>query len=75
MEASYELRRADGDVVRQGAQSPIARSADGRLVRLLAFTLDGMAAGDYELVLRVLDKATGQTQERSEPLRIAPRAG
>jgi len=31
--------------------------------------------GDYELVLRVADKATGQTQERVEPLRIARRAG
>jgi hypothetical protein len=75
VEASYELRRADGDVVLKGAQSPIARSVDGRLVRVLAITLAGMAAGDYELVLHVLDKATGQTQERSEPLRITPRAG
>jgi hypothetical protein len=75
IEASYELRRANGDVLRQGVQSPIARSADGSLVRLLAFTLDGMGAGDYELVLRIRDQATGQTEERVEPLRIAPRAG
>ena len=75
VEASYELRRTNGAVLREGAQSLITRSADGRLVRLLAFPLDGMAAGDYELVLRVLDKSTGQTQERIEPLRIAGHAG
>ncbi len=75
VEGSYLLRRTDGAVVRQGVQSPITRSADGRLVRLLAFTLDGMAGGDYELVLRVLDKSTGQTQERIEPLRITAHAG
>jgi hypothetical protein len=34
-----------------------------------------MAPGDYEFVLRVEDKATGQTREQVEPLRIAPRAG
>lgn len=75
IEASYELRRANGDVLRQGTQSPITRGTDGSLVRLLAFTLDGMGAGDYELVLRVHDKSTGQTRERIEPLRIAPRVG
>ena len=71
MEASYELRRTNGVVLRQSVPSPITRSADGRFVRLLAFPLDGMAAGDYELVLRVMDRSTGQTQERIEPLRIA----
>jgi hypothetical protein len=30
---------------------------------------------DYELVLRVKDKATGETQERIEPLRVTHWAG
>jgi len=44
-------------------------------VRLLALSVEGMAAGDYELVLRVEDKATGETRERVEPLRILPASG
>jgi hypothetical protein len=75
IEASYELRRASGAVLRQGADTAIARSVDGRLVRMLAFTLDGMGAGDYELVLRVHDTSSGQKQERIEPLRIVSRLG
>jgi VWFA-related protein len=75
VEASYELRRSNGDVVRRGEPSVVAPSADGRLLRLLALALDGIAQGDYELVLRVKDKATGETQERIEPLRVTHRAG
>jgi hypothetical protein len=73
--ASYELRHAGGEVVRQSSATPITPSPDGRLVRLLALILDGIAQGDYELVLRVEDKATGETRERVEPLRIAAQAG
>jgi VWFA-related protein len=74
VEASYELRRHDGEVVRRSEPSFVSPSADGRLLRLLALPLDGIAQGDYELVLRVEDKATGQTRERIEPLRITDRA-
>jgi VWFA-related protein len=73
VEASYELRRRDGEVVGRGEPSLVSPSADGRLLRLLALPLDGIAQGDYELVLRVEDKATGQTRERIEPLRITHR--
>jgi VWFA-related protein len=73
--ASYELRRRNGDVIREGPATAIAPSPDGRLVRLLALNLDDMAPGDYEFVLRVFDRGTGQTREQVEPLRIAPRAG
>src|SRR5439155_1218704 len=53
VEASYELRRRDGEVMRRGEPSLVSPSADGRLLRLLALPLDGIAQGDYELVLRV----------------------
>jgi len=75
VEASYELRRRNGDVVRRSEPSFVSPSADGRLLRLVALTLDGIAQGDYELVLRVENKATGETRERIEPLRITRRAG
>ncbi len=74
VEASYELRRANGDVVRRGTPSLIAPSADGRLVRLLGLPMDALAEGDYELVLRIEDKATGETRERVEPLRLSSRS-
>jgi hypothetical protein len=70
VEASYELRRHRGDVVRRGEPSLVSPTADGRLVRLLALALDGMAPGDYELVLRVEDKATGERREQIEALRL-----
>jgi VWFA-related protein len=70
VEASYQLRRRDGGVARRGEPSLVSPTADGRLVRLLAVALDAIAPGDYELVLQVEDKSTGETRERVEPLRI-----
>jgi VWFA-related protein len=74
VEASYELRRRRGDVVRRGEPSLVSPTADGRLVRLLVLALDGMAPGDYELVLRVEDKATGERREQIEPLWLTSRS-
>jgi hypothetical protein len=68
--AWYVLRRRDGNVVRESSPSAIAASPDGRLVRLLALSVDGMEAGDYEIALRVLDEKTGETREQVEPFRI-----
>jgi VWFA-related protein len=75
VEASYELRRAGGDVIREAAPTPIAPSPDGRLLRLLAVPLEGMPEGDYNLLLRVEDKASGERREQVEPLRIKGRTG
>jgi VWFA-related protein len=75
VEASVELRRGNGEVVRRGSPSLIAPSPDGRLVHLLGLPLDGLAEGDYELRLRVEDKATGQTREYTEPLWLSARTG
>ena len=61
--------------MRRSEPSLVSPSADGRLLRVLALPLDGIAQGDYELVLRIEDKATGQSQERIEPLRVTGRAG
>jgi hypothetical protein len=74
IEATYALRRSTGEVVRQGLPSLIAPGPDGRLVRLLGLPLDGMAEGDYELLLTIEDKATGEKRERVESLRLTARA-
>ncbi|HVQ32281.1 MAG TPA: hypothetical protein VMV21_21970, partial [Vicinamibacteria bacterium] len=75
VEASYELRRRDGATVRKGTASVIAPGADGTLVRMLGLPLEGMEEGDYEMVLRIQDKVTGETRERVEPLRLSAKAG
>jgi hypothetical protein len=75
VEATYALRRSTGEVVRQGSPSLIAPGPDGRLVRLLGLPLDGMAEGDYELVLTIEDKATGEKRSRVESLRLTARSG
>jgi VWFA-related protein len=75
VEASYELRRENGEVVRRGEPSVVTATPDGRLLRLHSLPLGGIAQGSYELVLRVQDKATGETRERIEALRITPHAG
>ena len=75
VEGSYELRRRGGLTIRRGTPTLIVPGEEGRLVRLLGLPLEGMEEGDYELVLRVEDKATGEIRERVEPLRLSSRAG
>ena len=73
VEASFELRRRGGATIRQGSPSLIVPGADGGLVRLLGLPVEGVDEGDYELVLRIEDKATGEIKERVEPLRLSSR--
>jgi VWFA-related protein len=70
VEASYELRRPDGVSLRRGVPGLSSVDAEGDLVQLLSFPLDGLSSGDYELVLRIEDKAAGAVAERIEPLRL-----
>src|SRR5262249_51044596 len=69
VEGAYLLRRADGDVVRRGTPSLIAAVPDGPVMRMMQLSLEGMA-GDYELVLRVVDLTNGFAVERAEPFRV-----
>jgi VWFA-related protein len=70
VEGAYLLRRADGEVVRRGTPSVIAAAPDGPIVRMMQLSLEGMAAGDYELVLRVVDLTNGYAVERAEAFRV-----
>jgi hypothetical protein len=73
VDASVELRRRQGEVVRRSTSSAITAAPDGRLVRLVALPL-GLAEGEYELVLRIEDRTTGATREHVEPLRLTASA-
>ena len=67
---SYRLRKADGPIVREGPKSVIAPSADGRIVRLVGFPLEGLPPGGYELVISVDETTSGRTLERSEGFQL-----
>jgi VWFA-related protein len=71
--ASFELRRAGGGSVRRSEPTPIEPTPEGRLVRLLAFPLSEQEAGEYELVLRVVDQASGESREVSERIWVMKR--
>jgi hypothetical protein len=63
----FTQRRSDGRIVNQSAPTPIATALGGRVTRLFALPLAGMEAGEYELVLDVVDEATGRTLQGREP--------
>jgi VWFA-related protein len=72
--AGLTVRRAGGPVVLDAPPTSIVPDARGRLVRLIGFTVDGGAPGEYELVLDVRDEVAGARIRRAEPfsLRAAP---
>jgi hypothetical protein len=66
----YEIRRADGSVLKTGAPTPIRPTSLGALTRFHGIALAGAAPGDYELVLRARDEITGGTVEAREPFEV-----
>jgi VWFA-related protein len=66
----FTLRRADGRIVSQSSPTLIAVALGGRVTRLFALPLDGLEAGEYELVLDVVDEATGRTLQSREPFAL-----
>jgi len=70
VDASFELRRGDGETIRKAPPTPIALGADGRLVRTVGTSLEGLEEGAYELVIEVSDETTGDRFLRHEPFVI-----
>jgi hypothetical protein len=69
--ASYSLHRSDGSLVREGSPTPIVPGANGRLVRMLGLSLDGLPEGPYELRIRVENGPGGPALEAREPFVLA----
>jgi VWFA-related protein len=67
----YRLSTASGDVIVAAERTPITRAGDGRLVRILGFPLEGLREGDYQIVLDVLDDASGKRLAARLPFRLA----
>jgi VWFA-related protein len=73
--AGHEIRRvSDGAIVKQMEPRVIVQSAGGALSRFSGVSLSGIDAGDYELVLRVVDQLSGRSIERREPFTLLPPA-
>jgi hypothetical protein len=70
VEASFELRNADGETLRKAAPTAIVPGADGRLVRTVGASLEGLEPGAYELVLEVRDEVSGNSFVRHEPFTL-----
>jgi VWFA-related protein len=66
-----EVRAAGGQVVLRSPATPVTADPDGRVGRLMAFGLDRLAEGDYEVILDVTDEVTGRRIERREPFALA----
>jgi VWFA-related protein len=69
-----EVRAATGRVVLKSPATLITPDPDGRIGRLVAFGLDGLAEGDYEVILEVTDEVTGRRIERHEPFALSASA-
>jgi VWFA-related protein len=69
--AGFQVRSQDGTVVEESAATPIVPDGDGRLVRMLGTSLEGLREGAYELVLDVRDEVSGKSFARHEPFILA----
>jgi VWFA-related protein len=70
----YTLQAPGGRVVSTAPPTPIGVDLGGRLVRMLALPLDGLDEGEYELILEVVDQASGQTLVTREAFVLERRA-
>jgi hypothetical protein len=69
--AGYAVRTADGrPTAARSDMVPIKPSAQGRLSRILGFSLAGWEPGSYELELTVTDDASGKKRELREPFTV-----
>jgi VWFA-related protein len=71
VDAGFELVRSGGETVLRAPATPIAVDADGRLVRTVGASLEGLEEGAYELVLEVRDETSGYSLVRREPFVLA----
>jgi hypothetical protein len=62
----YTLQAATGRVVNMAPPTAIAVDLGGRVVRMVALSLEGLEDGDYELILEVVDQASGRTLSTRE---------
>jgi len=73
--AGFSVRASDGAAVTRGEPALIRPAGQGRLARIGVVSLEGMAAGRYDLVLDIEDQVAGRRLEVTEPFEVEPRSG
>jgi hypothetical protein len=69
--SGFSLQTVSGREVLAGDPATIRPDASGRLVRLMGIPLEGLAPGDYTLVLSFEDRVAGARHERRERFQVA----
>jgi VWFA-related protein len=67
----YVVRRPDGTTLSQAEPRALTPGPRGQLSQMLSLSLQGAAAGEYELVLTVVDQVAGKTLEVTDPFSVA----
>ena len=68
--AGYEVRRSDGSVLAKSAATPLQAGPQGEISQMIPISLQGVPAGDYEIVLNVKDDLSGRTVEVRDPFSV-----
>lgn len=68
----YVVRRKDGSVFAQSADRAVVGGGDGASSHRLTLPLKGAEPGEYELLLTVTDKASGNRLERRDAFVVDP---
>ncbi len=66
----YQIRRPDGSTLTGLEPSLIRPTSLGALTRLFGFKLDGVARGEYEMVMTVEDQLSGERVVLHEPFEV-----
>jgi 5-hydroxyisourate hydrolase-like protein (transthyretin family) len=69
--AGLELFAPDGHLVRKLDPTPVVVDADGRVVRQVGISVEGMNEGLYDLVLDVRDEVKGAGLKHREAFMLA----
>lgn len=70
VKAGHVVRRADGSIVKELKPTPLV-SVSGGMSRFAGISLAGMPAGEYELIVNVIDEVRGETVTVHEPFALA----
>jgi VWFA-related protein len=70
--AGFVLQDAGGREIFRGEPAAIQPDSSGGLTRIIGLPLNGLAPGEYSLLLTIEDRVSAKRYERSEPLTIEP---
>src|SRR5262249_58728458 len=68
----YEVRRSDGALLTRDPPSVITPTPAGALTRVIGFSLETAAPGEYELLMRVKDDISANTPVLHHPFPLSP---